>query len=399
MPTREHQVDVLLVGGGVASVRCARTLRRRRYEGSILLVGSERAPPYNRPPLSKELLRGEVPAELVLAEQPDWYERQRVELWTDATVASLDLDERRAVLADGRVIRYGRCVLATGAVPRRPPIPGTEHALLLRTLGDAERLRDAAAAGARAVVIGGGFIGVEVASSLAERGAAVTVLELAPALWGGVLGEELSEWAASRLRAAGIDLRLGVAASHLEAGAVWVGDERLPADVTLAGVGVTPAVELAVAAGLEVCDGIVVDERHEASRPGVFAAGDVASSPHPLADGAHIRVEHWHAARESGERAALALLGEALPARRAPWVFSEVAGVAVDVVGWGPEWDATARLGRGDAFTLAYLRGSRVVQAAIVGGHLPVDSVRSLAERAGDVGALRELAASHGAGR
>jgi 3-phenylpropionate/trans-cinnamate dioxygenase ferredoxin reductase subunit len=356
----DREVDVLLVGGGVASVRCARTLRRRKFAGSILLVGDEATLPYNRPPLSKELLRGEVDLELVAAEPASWYDRQRVDLLTDAPVASLDPDARLATLADGSRIRFGQCLLATGAAPRRPPIPGAEHARLLRTLADAHALRAAAVPGARAVIVGGGFIGVEAAASLASLGVRVTVLEMAPALWGGTLGATVSAWAVGVLARAGVEVRLGERVETLDGRG---------ADVALLAVGVRPRTELASAAGLAVDDGIVTDERHATSAAGIYAAGDVARV-------AGRRVEHWHAAREGGEAAALAMLDEPPPEPRAPWVFSEFAGESLDVVGWAPTWDEAQPLL--DGRVVAYLVDGRVAQLAIIDSALPVDEARSL---------------------
>lgn len=369
----QRHVDVLLIGGGVAAVRCARTLRRRAFDGSIVLVGEEAVLPYNRPPLSKELLRGEVPLELIAAESESWYERQRVEVLLSMPVVSLDAEARLAVLADGSSISFDRCLLATGAAPRRPPIPGAEHALLLRTLDDALAIRERAVPGGRAVVIGGGFIGVEVAASLASAGVRVTVVELEPSLWGRSLGEELSAWAAEVLRSAGVSLRLGSAVSRVEASAVFIGQERLAADLVIAGVGVTPRVELA--AGLTLDDGIVTDARRRTSAAGIFAAGDVAR-----VDG--LRVEHWHAAREGGEAAALAMLELPAPPRRAPWVFSEFAGASLEVVGNAPEPDEIRRIGSApDRFALAYLRDGVVAQLAIVNGAIPVEAARTFVEQ------------------
>lgn len=367
----ERRVDVLLIGGGVASVRCARMLRRRKFAGSILLVGDEPIAPYNRPPLSKELLRGEVAFELVAAEAESWYVRQRVDLLTDATVVSLDPDARLTSLADGSTVRFGQCLLATGASPRRPPIPGAAYAYLLRTLADAEAIRRHAQAGGRAVVVGGGFIGVEVAASLAAVGMRVTVLEMAPALWGGVLGPQLSDWAVDVLAASGVEVRTDVRATALESDAALLGGERLPADLLVAGVGVTPRAELASAAGLSVKDGVLTDERYRTSASWIFAAGDVARV-------AGRRVEHWHAAREGGEAVALAMLDEPASASRAPWVFSEFGGASLDVVGWAPRWDE-ARSFR-DGRLIAYLVDGRVAQFAIVNAVVSVEAARAFVQ-------------------
>jgi NADPH-dependent 2,4-dienoyl-CoA reductase/sulfur reductase-like enzyme len=368
-----RHVDVLLIGGGVASARCARTLRRQGFDGSILLVGDEDVAPYNRPPLSKELLREDLPVELTLAEPMDWYARRGVELELATTVTRIDPSARTAWLADGSSVQYGQALLATGAEPRRPALPGAEHARLLRTLPDAAALRDAGVAGRRAIVIGGGFIGVEVASSLAARGVVVTVLERSPALWAGALGERLSTWAVERLGAAGVTARLSTPVSAITPGGVVVAEETLPADLIVAGVGVEPRVRLAEDAGLEVADGAVVDAGQQTSAPGVFAAGDMARPR----DG--VRVEHWHAARESGERAALAMLGQPVPPARAPWIFSEVAGVTVDVVGVAAAWDDALI----HAGVHAYLAGGRVVQVAIIDGAVDVGAARRLVEEGG----------------
>jgi NADPH-dependent 2,4-dienoyl-CoA reductase/sulfur reductase-like enzyme len=285
-------------------------------------------------------------------------------------VTSLDAERRRVTLGDGSSVGFRHCLVATGAAPRRPRIPGAAQALLLRTLADSRAIRDRALPGARAVVIGGGFIGVEVAGSLASRGMAVTVVEVADALWGGALGPEVSAWAATRLGAAGVELRLGAACESVRPDGVGLVGERLAADLIVAGVGVAPRTELAVAAGLVVDDGIVVDDGGWTTADGILAAGDVARP-----EGGP-RVEHWHAARESGERAALSILGEPIPTRRAPWVYSEFAGAKLDVVGWAPRWDEIVAL-RG---AYAYLVGGAVAQLALLDSAVPIEDARAFVE-------------------
>lgn len=351
-----RHADVLLVGGGVAAARCARTLRRGGFSGSILLAGEEELPPYNRPPLSKELLRDDLADDLVLAEPLSWYERRGVELALGVPAASLDTVDRVVELADGRRFSYDSCLLAAGAAPRPAPVP----AHLLRTLADARRIAAAAARGARAVVIGGGFIGVEVSASLAGRGLLVTLLCGSDLLWGGAYGDTVSRWAVERLAAAGI---------RLEFRAMVSGPGDVPAaDLVVAGVGVEPRVELAVAAGLAVDDGILVDGRQATSAPSVFAAGDVARSR------GRPRVEHWHAARESGDRAALAIIGQSVPPPPAPWIFSEFAGAKLDVIGWdsGGDWQEVA------PSLHANVAEGVVRQVAILDGAAAVNPVRAL---------------------
>ena len=182
--SQPQHADLLIVGGGVAAAHAARGLRRGGFDGTILLVGEETLPPYNRPPLSKELLLSPepLPDDLLLAEPPAWYERHRVELRTGTRVTALDPGAARATLDDGSHVRFTRCLLATGAAARRLPVPGGEAALTLRTVADARRLEAAIAAapGDEVVVVGGGFIGLEVASALAARGLRPTVVELGP---------------------------------------------------------------------------------------------------------------------------------------------------------------------------------------------------------------------------
>ena len=379
--------DILLIGGGVASVRCARTLRREGFGGRILLLGDEPTLPYNRPPLSKELLRGDLPDDLVLAEPERWYERRGVDLLVAQRVIALDPHARAATLDDGVRISFEQALVATGARPRELPVDGGEHALLLRTLRDARRLRRLAieaGEGARVTVIGGGFIGVEVASGLAALGLRPTILEMRDKLWSGSLGEELDRWGRERLEAAGVRVRIGAAVTKLTADAAWVGEERIDHAFSVAGIGVLPRTELAEDAGLGVDDGIVTDAGQRTSDASVWAAGDVAR-----VDGR--RIEHWHAAREAGERAAHSMLGRPLAPPQAPWVFSEVANELIDIVGWAPRWDETVTLGSGDRFAIAYLAQDRVIQLAVVNGAIPVEEARTLVEQRPPRGSLDEL--------
>ena len=220
------------------------------------------------------------------------------------------------------------------------------------------------------MVVGGGFIGVEVAASLAARGCAVTVLEQGSALWGGQLGVAVSDWALERLHRAGVRVRFDASATAIGPTGVHLGDELLPADLVVAGVGVAPRVALAVEAMLEVDDGVLVDDGQRTSDPSIFAAGDMAR-PRGVS-----RVEHWHAARESGERAALAMLDQPLPPRRAAWIFSEFAEATLDVVGSAPRFDDVI-VHDGLA---GYLVGGRVVQVAILDAAVDVGRARELLE-------------------
>jgi NAD(P)H-nitrite reductase large subunit len=377
--------NVLLIGGGVASVRCARTLRREGFDGSILIVGVESHAPYNRPPLSKELLRDDLPDDLVLAEPATWYERRQVDLATGARVGRLDPDAGVAELDDGSTITFERCLMATGAAPVALPLPGAEHALLLRTLDDARELRRraiGAGSGARAAVIGGGLIGIEVASGLAGLGLRPIILEREGALWAGALGSALDLWARSALAEAGVEVRLEATVTGLDAEAVHISDEPIEVALTVAGIGVRPRVELGIATGLAEDDGLTTDAAQRTSHPAVWSAGDVART-----DG--LRFEHWHAAREGGERAAQSMLGREVGAPRAPWLFTEVAGTTVDVIGHADGWDEERWIRPGAV--LAHLAAGRVVRLAVVGSALDPGIARDLVEarsRIGDIEAV-----------
>ena len=387
MQPADRAVDVLLVGGGVASLRCARGLRRGGFDGSILLVGDEDRPPYNRPPLSKELLRDDLADELLAAEPDSWYERRSIDLLTGARVTAIDPDARLATIADGPSVQFGRCLLATGAELRQLSIPGAGQALMLRTARDARRIREAATAaapGAPVVVIGGGFIGLEVASALALLGLRPTVVEVGERLWGGTLGVRLAEWVAGRLAEIGVEVRLGTAVTRMADGAAWLGDERWPAAFVVAGIGVTPRDELASGAGIAVADGIVVDAEQRTSHAAIWAAGDVARM-------SGLRVEHWHAAREAGERAARSMLGLAVPAPPPPWVFSEIGGVMVDVIGTVDAWDEERWLIEGRL--LGFLESGRLVGLASIDNVLPAEAARQLLAHGATA---REVAAAAG---
>jgi 3-phenylpropionate/trans-cinnamate dioxygenase ferredoxin reductase subunit len=375
-------VDLLVIGAGVAAARAVRTLRRGRFDGSIVVVGDETTPPYNRPPLSKELLRDDLPDDLVLAEPAGWYERHDVELVLGDAVRALDVGSHSAETEGGQRFAWTRALLAMGAEPNHLPFPGAGHALLLRTLVDARRIRAAAVAlpdGAPVVVIGGGFIGVEVASSLAALGLRPTILEAGDALWRGALGRTLADRAGRALDAAGVAVRTRAAVTAVEPDAVLVGDERFPAALVVAGIGVHPREALADAAGLAVADGVLVDDGHRAGSEPVWAAGDVARVTGE-------RFEHWHAARDGGVRAARSMLDQPLGPREVPWLFSEVAGIALDVVGRSGPGLEEEPVTDG---VVAFRGRDRVAGIAVVGTALGADVARRLVAEGASVDDVR----------
>jgi 3-phenylpropionate/trans-cinnamate dioxygenase ferredoxin reductase component len=386
--SRKTEVDVLLVGGGVASARCARVLRRSGFDGSILIATDEPRAPYNRPPLSKEALRNDVADGLLGAETDAWYERHRVGLLTNSSATVLDAANRAVTFADGGRVGFGRALLATGAMPRLPSLPGAGHARTLRTLDDARALRAAATRGGRAVIIGGGFIGVEVAWSLTALGMRVTVIERSAALWSGRLGGELSRWARDRLEAAGVQILTDSSVSEIEPGCVWAEGEAYEGSLILAAIGVVPRDGLAASAGLTVDDGIVTDAEQRTSHPAVWAAGDAART-------FGRRVEHWHAAREAGDRAGRSMLGLEVVPPRAPWIFTEVCGISLEVMGAASSWDEERWLSDG---LLVYLDAGRTVQLAVIDSALPPEHARTLVEEGASVAAVQAAAASRSVG-
>ncbi len=374
MPDRA--VEVLLVGGGVASVRCARALRRNGFGGSILLVAEEPRLPYNRPPLSKEVLRGDVPADLLLVEGADWYERRSIEVRTGLAASRIVRDQRFVELDDGSTIGYGQLLLATGATPRIPAIRGVERARTLRTIDDAIGIRSSVNPGMRIVIVGGGFIGVEAAASLAAVGAEVTLVEVSERLWGGSLGDDLSAWAERSLIGDGVAIRLGAAVTEIRDTAVVIGADSVRSYLTVVCVGVAPRDELGRAAGLPVDDGIVTDAGHQTADPHIFAAGDAAR-----VDGR--RVEHWHSAREGGERAAASMLGSQLADPRAPWIFSDFGDRHLEVLGMSGPADRSevAAAVDGRPAVVAWIASDdRIVRLAVTDGAIPAEVARNLVE-------------------
>ncbi|WP_408897376.1 NAD(P)/FAD-dependent oxidoreductase [Nocardioides sp. R1-1] len=336
--------DVVVVGAGLAAASAVAELRAQGHEGSIVVVGEEPHPPYERPPLSKGLLLGSATPDDALVHPREWYDEHDVDLRVGTAATALDLARRRVVLGGGE-LSYDRLLLATGAAPRHLGMADASGApvLHLRTLDDAVVLRDRIAAGARVAVIGAGWIGLEVASAARQRGAEVTVLESAALPLQRVLGDELATVFADLHREHGVDLRLGVSVAGVEhdGGRAVVrveGSEPVVADLLLVAVGVTPNDALAAAAGLAVDDGVLVDARLRTSDPHVFAAGDVARHDHP-ALGSRIRVEHWDAALHQGRHAARAMLGTEEPYTRLPFFFTDQYDLGMEYVGHAAAYD------------------------------------------------------------
>lgn len=305
--------DVVIVGGSLAGLRAAESLRNGGYDGTLTIVGQEQHLPYDRPPLSKRLLAGEWEPERILLRKPDDMQALDVRWRTGVAAVSLDLEARHVRLADDEELPFGGLVIATGAAPRRLPGQGDhDHAVVLRTLDDALDLRERLAAGGRrVVVIGAGFIGLEVAATARRLGNDVLVLEAGPAPLERALGARMGAAVSAVHADHDVEIRCGVQVGGFAPGAVLVdGGRREPADVVVVGIGVAPCTEWLVGSGVRVDDGVVCRPDLNAGRPFVYAAGDVARWHNPLF-GEEMRVEHWTNAAEQGALAARNLLAEA----------------------------------------------------------------------------------------
>ncbi len=319
---------IAIVGASLAGGTAAATLRDEGFDGEIVLIGEESQPPYERPPLSKEYLRGEEPFERALVRPEAFWAEAGITLRTGERAESLDLAGRTVRLAGGDEVAFDRLLLTTGGVNRRLPVPGADldNVLDLRTVADADRIREAASGATSAVVVGMGFIGAEVAASLRQRGLDVTVVEVVTTALVRALGEEVGRAVEACHRDQGVVMRFndGVEAfegdGRVERVRTKTGD--VECDLAVVGVGIRPATELAEAAGLDIDDGIVVDELCRTSAEGVYAAGDVARHVHPLAGGP-IRVEHWNNAIKQGEAAARSMLGVGEPYAEVHWFWSD----------------------------------------------------------------------------
>ena len=330
---------IVVVGAGLASVKVIETLRKEGFDGPVTLVGEEAHLPYERPGLSKEVLQARAEPDSLVVHDLDWYRAARVETHLGDAASRLDLAERRVRLASGAHVSYDRLVLATGARARNVDLPGAHLAGVrtLRTIEDCLALRSELVEGRRLVVVGGGWIGLEVAAAARLAGCGVTVLERDRLPLAGVLGERVAGHFARLHREHGVDLRTEETVSGFEGAGgqvtgVRVGDVVLPADVVLVGVGAIPNVELAAAAGLATEGGVLVDERLRTADPAVWAAGDVANAYHPVL-GRRVRVEHWDNARRQGRLAALSILGRPNVYDWQPYFYTDQYDLSMEYVG------------------------------------------------------------------
>jgi 3-phenylpropionate/trans-cinnamate dioxygenase ferredoxin reductase subunit len=363
---------VVIIGASLAGAKAAEGARAAGFDGRVVLVGDEHEFPYERPPLSKAVLRGEAAAETARVHDENFYATHDIELWTGRTVEALDPDTRRIRLDGDEQLSFTSAVVATGAAPRRLDIPGSglDGVHYLRSVGDSSRLRDAIGAADRVAVIGAGWIGSEVAASARQMGTEVILIDPAPTPLNRVLGDEIGDMFRRLHADHGVQLRLGTGVAELrgtgtvEQVVLSDGDVQA-ADVVVVGVGVAPRVDLAVAAGLKVENGIVVDEYLQSSTAGVYAAGDVASAWHPHF-GRHVRVEHWSNALNQGLTAGANAAGGNERYTRLPYFFSDQYDLGMEYVGYSDPSDAVVVRGSlADREFIAFWHRDGVVTAAM----------------------------------
>jgi 3-phenylpropionate/trans-cinnamate dioxygenase ferredoxin reductase component len=367
MSTVRH---VVIVGGGLAGAKTAEALRAQEFDGDVTLLAAESHLPYERPPLSKGYLIGKASFDEAVVHPEDWYRDQRIDLRRGTRAAAIDAIGHRVGLADDAAIGYDKLVLATGARPRRLSLPGADAAGVhyLRTRADSDAIRACLGDGQRLIIIGGGWIGLEVAAAARGAGTTVTLLEAAELPLLSVLGPELAQVFADLHRANGVDLRLGVRIDAITTGHGRAVGARLSdgttieADAIVAGVGAAPDLTLAESAGLDLDNGVLVDASLRSSDPDIYAVGDIANHDHPVF-GHRVRVEHWATALKQPAVAVAALLGQHTSYTELPYFYSDQYDLGLEYVGYAPNGSYDQVVVRGDlasrefvAFWLAYGR-------------------------------------------
>jgi 3-phenylpropionate/trans-cinnamate dioxygenase ferredoxin reductase subunit len=354
----------VIVGGGLAGAKAAETLRTEGFDGEVVLFGSEPERPYERPPLTKGYLQGKDDRESVFVHKADWYDQHNVDLRSGVTVAMID-PAAHLVTFDGGTIGYDRLLLATGAHARRLDIPGAglDNVRYLRTLPESEALRARFTSGARVVIVGAGWIGLETAAAARTAGCSVTVVEPKPGALHDALGPELGAKFADLHRAHGVEFRFGESAAEFRAAGSGVAQvssvvtssgAELPADLVVIGIGAVPNDGLARSAGLDVDNGVVTDSALRTSDPDIFAAGDAARFYLPLL-GQHVRVEHWSNALNGGKAAASSMLGQPVEYNRVPYFYSDQYDLGMECAGLPTPGSYDQVVYRGDSTALEFI--------------------------------------------
>ncbi|HEY2507923.1 MAG TPA: FAD-dependent oxidoreductase [Streptosporangiaceae bacterium] len=331
----------VIVGASLAGAKAAEGLRSASFEGEIVLIGAEDERPYERPPLSKGYLQGKAERESIYVHPRDWYGSNGVDLRLGAEVVAVDRDAHQILMADGGRLSYSKLLLTTGSSPRPLPVGGAEldGVLYLRTVADSDLIKSAIADATRIVVIGAGWIGLEAAAAAREQGVHVTLLETAELPLLRVLGREVAEVFAQLHREHEVDLRFGAEVESIigtggrVTGVRLADGSQIEADAVIVGIGITPNVQLGEEAGLDIDNGVKVNDRLQSSDPDIYAAGDVANAFHPLLR-KHVRVEHWSNALNQPQAAARAMVGQQVSYDRVPYFFTDQYDLGMEYSGY-----------------------------------------------------------------
>ncbi|MGH3348624.1 MAG: NAD(P)/FAD-dependent oxidoreductase [Nocardioides sp.] len=374
-------MNIVIVGAGLAGAKAVEELREQGYDGDVTLIGAEHHTPYERPPLSKGLLLGTEEPDKPFVHEARWYADHGVELLTGDPVTGIDLDRGTVAVGD-RQVGYDRLLLATGAQPRQLPMADESELPVsyLRTLEDSLALKERLSG--RLLVIGAGWIGLEVASAVRNAGGEVTVVEQADLPLASVLGREIGTSFAELHREHGVDLRLGTSVDSIDGGTVRLGDgHEVSPDLVVVGIGAGPDDGLAASAGLTTDNGVLVDARLRAEDPHVYAAGDVANHDHPALG--RIRVEHWDNAIHQGQHAARVMLGDGASYDRQPYFFTDQYDLGMEYVGHVGRNGYDEVVVRGDlsgsrVFSALWLKGGRVVAGMHANDWDAIDPLRAV---------------------
>lgn len=397
----EHVIDYLLIGGGLAAATAAEAIRKRDTKARIVLVTQEAHNPYHRPPLSKEYLRGEIGADGIYGEGgvyiqlPAWYQEQKVELIKKTQATQLDTRARTVKLSNGQTLTFNNLLLATGGRPHELKIPGADlpGVYLLRTLDDSNAIREQMTKGKHIVVIGSGFIGLEVTADALTKGAKVTIINPQQRVWPKIVSPEVSNYFQQKFEQNGAVIRHEYTAIECVAGkdgklaSVRIAakkdknqTEEIPCDFVIAGIGIQLNTELAASAGLDIDqrNGIMVDQHLETKVEGIFAAGDVAAYPDPIVGRMHF--EHWDNAIASGQIAGSNMVGADYPYRHIPYFFSDQFDLSINMLGY-PSGEATSII-RGNmsknAFTVLYVEKGVLRAALMINDDAQMDLLKEL---------------------
>jgi 3-phenylpropionate/trans-cinnamate dioxygenase ferredoxin reductase subunit len=359
----------VIVGASLAGAKAAEELRTQGFDGRVVLLGAEPERPYERPPLTKDYLRGESEREKAYVHAAGFYAEHEIELETETTVAEVDPAGGRVTLADGRAIAFDRLLLTTGAEPRRIAVDGAalDGVHQLRTLADCDVLRERLEDGGRVVVVGAGWIGSEFAASARQRGLEVTVVDPLELPNERIFGAEIGAFYKDVHTSHGVEMVLGEGVEAILGDTAvkavrTAGGREIACDFVVVGIGVTPRTQLAAAAGLAVDNGILVSDALQTSAPNVFAAGDVANADHPFY-GERLRLEHWANALNQGPAAARSMLDQPTSYDRIPYFYSDQYDVGMEYSGHAPTWDEVVFRGERDSgeFIAFWLQDQRVI--------------------------------------